>query len=105
MIPNPDKNTVIQPLSVGYTWEFSDSTFSSTGQLIKVGKSQLGITGKISELVAGKATDLYLWNWYDEVAQRYKKYQWVCNNEEGGFYYFGGMYNRTFTLMEKTLSK
>jgi len=102
--PNPDKDAVIQPLGVGYTWEYTDSTFSSTGQLIKVGKSQLGITGKITKQFDGKAIDLYLWNWYDETMQQYKNPKWLCNNEDGGFYYFGGMIDSIPYVIEKTLS-
>ncbi len=102
--PTPEKKTVIQPLGTGFTWEYSDSTFSKTGQLIKVGKSQLGITGKITKQFEGKSTDMYFWNWFDETTQQYKNPKWLCNNEEGGFYYFGGMADSVLYIFEKTLS-
>ena len=102
--PTQNKEVVIQPLGVGYTWEYSDSTFSETGQLIKVEKSQLGITGKITKQFEGKATDMYFWNWFDETTQQYKNPKWLCNNEEGGFYYFGGIADTIPYIFEKTLA-
>lgn len=94
----------IQPLGVGYYWEYIDSTFSETGLLVNVDTSRLGITGKSVINYKEEELELFYWNWYDNDLQEYRNFKFICNNGEEGFYFYGGMTDEKTYILGKTLN-
>lgn len=74
---------VIQPLKVGYTWTYIDSSFTNNGAFYRADSSKLAITGTTSILVNNKSVQVYYWSWYDFVAKAYGNNKWLVNNEKG----------------------
>jgi hypothetical protein len=98
------KLTYIQPLGVGYYWEFIDSTFSETGSLLYVDTSRVGITGKSEVNYEGEMLELYHWNWYDWTKEKYISQKWLCNNDKSGFCFYGGITSNGSYIFEKSIS-
>ena len=73
----PDKLDVIQPLGIGFTWNYIDSVFNSEGRFVRVDSSRLGITGSELYQVDDKVIELFYWNWYDFEQQEYVNYAWL----------------------------
>jgi len=93
------KQSLIQPLGVGYYWEFVDSTFSDIGTLINVDTSRLSITGNAQIAYNHTTLDLYFWSWSFN-----PKYIWLCNYDTKGFYFYGGKTDNGTYIYGKSLS-
>jgi hypothetical protein len=93
------KQVLIQPLGVGYYWEFVDSTFSNIGDLTNVDTSRLSITGITNVTYKGESIDLYDWSWNTA-----PNFMWLCNYDATGFYMYGGKTDNGTYIYEKSLN-
>lgn len=94
----------MQPLGVGYYWNFVDSTFSSSGVLTKVDSSRLGITGKSIYSYKGEQLELFWWNWYDKALKAYTSSKWLSKNDETGCLFYGGVTSDSVYIFGKSLN-
>lgn len=92
------KQRLIQPLGVGYYWEFVDSTFSDTG-LTEVDTTRLTIVGNSRIEYNNAILNLYFWSW-----SNIPQYSWLCNYDTTGFYFYGGKTDNGTYIYGKSLS-
>jgi hypothetical protein len=78
---------VLQPLAVGYTWTYVDSTFKSNGTFERKDTSMLKITGSVNDSIKA-----YLWTWYDYSTKTSEDVSTIVNNTEEGFLNYGLLY-------------
>lgn len=96
---------LIQPLGIGYFWEYVDSTFTDKGVFTRVDTSKLGITGRIEVEYEGENLQLYLWNWFDHTNNEYQGNKWLCNNDKEGFCFYGGESGDHNFIFKRSLNK
>lgn len=92
-----DLNTVIQPLKVGYSWTFIDSTFTNDGVFSNVDTSTVSVIGNEFTKYDGKEIELFYWKWdfYDRI--------WLYTIEEGTRYSYGLRENDVSYLITQSL--
>ncbi|MFC0878989.1 hypothetical protein ACE01N_20510 [Saccharicrinis sp. FJH2] len=89
---------LIQPLEIGYSWTFIDSTFTNEGTLTKVDTSTVSVIGSEIANYDGKEIELFYWKWdfYDRI--------WLKANEEGNNYIYGLREDDKSYLITKSLN-
>ncbi len=92
-----DLNKVIQPLEVGYSWTFVDSTFTNEGTLSNVDTSTVSVIGKEISYFDGKEIDLFYWKW--DFSERIS----LKANELGNVYSYGLRVNEESYIITKSL--
>lgn len=92
-----DLKKVIQPLEVGYSWTFVDSSFINDGEFVNVDTSTLSIVGKEFATFEGQEIELFYWKWDLSDAI------WLMNDEGGSFYLYGARLNDVSYLVAKSL--
>ncbi len=89
---------VIQPLQVGYSWKYLDTNFSNTGNPVSKDTTFLSITGIHQVNIDGTDVTLYEWSW-----NWMPHLKLLCNNDVGGFYFYGSKTDTRINILDKNL--
>ena len=95
---------ILQPLEVGYSWTFENSNFSTDGQLLGKDTSILGISGKSIISYEGENIEVFYWNWKTYPSYEFSEVKWLCNNINNELFYYGGVFDDSLFVFEKSLS-